>query len=69
MQEFVKSFIELFLKYLIQHCLILRSSDSIVSEEAKIEPMAFTMFKLTIRLSNHSARSYPQVVKFVKLPR
>ncbi len=45
--------------YVIQQCSICRPSDSIVSEDAGIEPRTVATLAFTARLSNHSARSHP----------
>jgi hypothetical protein len=42
------------------HCFICRPSDSTVSEDAGIEPRTVATTALTIRRSNHSARSHAQ---------
>jgi hypothetical protein len=46
--------------FCIQHCFICRPSDSIVYEDAGIEPITVATSALAVRRSNHSARSYPQ---------
>ncbi len=48
--------------YIIQHCFICRSSDSALSEDARIEPKTVATLALTARRSNHSsikASCYP----------
>jgi hypothetical protein len=45
--------------YDIQHCFICRPSDSAVSEDAGIEPRTVATTAMTVRRSNHSARSNP----------
>ena len=45
--------------YNIQHCFISRPSDSTVSEDAGIEHRIVASTALTIRRSNHSAKSHP----------
>jgi hypothetical protein len=61
-----KQFMNIFLKgdfFLfmcdIQHYFIWRPSDSSVSEDAGIEPRTVATKALTVRRSNHSARSLP----------
>jgi hypothetical protein len=49
--------------YNIQHCFIRRPSDSIVSEDAGIEPRTVAATALAVRRSNHSARSQMRKVK------
>ncbi len=49
-----------FFMYDIHHCFICRPSDSIVSEDAGIQPRSVATTALTIRRSNHSAGSHPQ---------
>ncbi len=44
----------------IQYCFICRPSDSIVSEDARIEPRTVATTALAVRRSNHSASSHPQ---------
>ncbi len=46
--------------YDFQHCFICRPSDSALSEDAGIEPRTVAPTALTVRRSNHSARSHPQ---------
>jgi hypothetical protein len=46
--------------YFIQHCIICRPSDSTVAEGAGIESRTVATSALTIRRSNHSARSHPR---------
>jgi hypothetical protein len=46
--------------YFIQHCFICRPSDSTVSEDAWIEPRTVATLALSVRRSNHSARSPPR---------
>jgi hypothetical protein len=49
--------------YCIQHCFIRRPSDSSVSKDAGIVPCrTVATSALTVRRSNHSARSHPQVL-------
>jgi hypothetical protein len=48
-----------FFMYVIQHCVICRTSDSTVSEDAGMEPRTAATLALTARRSNHSARSHP----------
>jgi hypothetical protein len=43
--------------YQPQHCFICRLSDSVVSEDAGIEPRTVATSVLAVRRSNHSARS------------
>jgi hypothetical protein len=45
--------------YVIQHCFIWHPSDSTVSEDAGIEPITVATLALTVRRSNHLARSHP----------
>ncbi len=45
--------------FFIQHCFICRPSDSIVSEDAGIEPWTVATLVLAVRRPNHSARSHP----------
>ncbi len=45
--------------YYIQHCFICRHSDSIVSEDAGIEPRTVATLALAVRRSSHSATSHP----------
>jgi hypothetical protein len=45
-----------FLMYVIQRCFICRSSDSTVSEDARIEPRTVATLALTVICSNHLAR-------------
>ncbi len=45
--------------YDIQYCFIYRPSDSIVSEDAGIDPRIVATTALAVRCSNHSARSHP----------
>jgi hypothetical protein len=45
--------------YFIQHGFICRPSDSTVSEDAGIKPRTVATSALTVRRSNHSARSHP----------
>ncbi len=45
--------------YDVQHCFICRPSDSIVSEDAGIEPGTVATTALAVRRSKHSARSHP----------
>jgi hypothetical protein len=52
-------FLEFFM-YFIQNCFICRSSDSIVLEDAGIEPRTVATLALAISGSNPSARSHPQ---------
>jgi len=47
--------------YFIQHCFICRPSDSIVSEDAGIEPRTVATTSLAVRCSNHSARSHTRI--------
>jgi hypothetical protein len=47
--------------YDIQHCFICRPSDSTVSEDAGIEPRTVATTALTVKCSNHSARSHPHL--------
>ncbi len=56
-----KGFLGFFLfMYVIQHCFFCRPSDSIVSEDAGIEPRTVpTLAIVSQTLSNHSARSHP----------
>ncbi len=52
--------------YIIQHCFICcRSLDSIVPEDAGIEPTAVATLALTARRSNLSARSHPLSVDLI----
>jgi hypothetical protein len=51
-----------FYMYDIQHCFICRPSDSTVSEDAGIEPRTVASTALTVRRSNHSARSHPNQI-------
>jgi hypothetical protein len=53
----------LFFMYNIHHCFICRPSDSIVSEDAEIEPRTVATTALAVRRSNHSARSQMRKVK------
>ncbi len=46
-------------KYCAQNCFICRPSDSTVSEDAGIEPGTVATSALTVRRSNHWARSHP----------
>ncbi len=48
-----------FFMFFIQHWFICRPSDFTVSEDAGIEPRAVATSALTVRRSNHSARSHP----------
>jgi hypothetical protein len=48
--------------YDIQHCFICRPTDSTVSEDAGIEPRTVATTALTVRCSNHSAKSHPQYI-------
>jgi len=43
--------------YFIQHCFICSPSDSIMSEDAGIEPSTVATSEMAVRRSNHSARS------------
>ncbi len=52
-------FLDFFFVYCIQHCFICRPSDSTVSEDAGIEPRTVATTALTVRRSNHSAKSHP----------
>jgi hypothetical protein len=49
-----------YVRYRIQHFFIRRPSDSTVSENARIEPRTVATTALSVRCSNHSARSHPQ---------
>jgi hypothetical protein len=49
----------------IQHCFICRPSDSTVSEDAGIEPKTVAATALTVRRSNRSSRSHPQLITYV----
>ncbi len=53
----------------IQHCLICRSSDSTVSEDAGIEPRTVATLTLTGRRSSHSARSHPYRLDLIPISR
>ncbi len=57
---FVKVFY-LFFHYCIQHCFICRPSKSTVSIDVGIEPRTVATSALTVRRSNYSARSNPQL--------
>jgi hypothetical protein len=46
--------------YCIQDSFICRPSDSTVSEDAGIEPRTVATTALTVRRSNHKAKSHPQ---------
>jgi hypothetical protein len=48
--------------YVIQLCFICPPSDSTVSEDAGIEPRTVATLALTVRRSNHLARSHPQLL-------
>jgi hypothetical protein len=48
----------IFCTYFIQHCFICRTSDSTVSEDAWNQPRAVATLTLTLRPSNHTAKSY-----------
>ncbi len=55
------NFFDFFLfMYVIQHCFICRPSYSTVSEDAGIESRIVATLALTVRRSNHLARSHPQ---------
>jgi hypothetical protein len=57
-----RAFFSFFLfTYDIQDCFICRLSDSIVSEDAVIEPRTVATTALAVRRFNHSARSHPQL--------
>jgi hypothetical protein len=49
--------------YDIKHCFICRPLDLTVSEDAGIEPRTVVTTALTVRRSNHSARSHPLNIK------
>ncbi len=51
-------FLFIFLSSYIQHCLICRSSDSTMPTDAGIEPRTVATGALTVRPSNHQARSH-----------
>ncbi len=51
-----------FFLYCIQHCFICRPSDSTLSEDAVIEPRTVATTAMTVRRSNHSAKSHPLLV-------
>jgi hypothetical protein len=48
-----------FFMYFIQHCFIGRSSESTLSDDAGIEPRTVATLALSMRRSNHSARTHP----------
>jgi hypothetical protein len=48
---------------LCSHCFICRPSDSIVSEDAGIEPKRVATWALAVRSSNHSALSHPHSIR------
>jgi hypothetical protein len=50
--------------YCIQHCFICRPSDSTVSDDAGIEPRTVATSVLSVRRSNHSARSHHQLIAY-----
>jgi hypothetical protein len=49
--------------YCIQHCFICRPTDSTVSEDAGIEPRTVATSALSVRRSNHYARSHPHYAR------
>jgi hypothetical protein len=49
--------------YVIQHSFICRPSDSTVSDDAGIEPRTVATLALTVRRSNHLARSHPHLAR------
>jgi hypothetical protein len=53
-----------FFVYFIQYCFICRPSDSIVSEDAGIEPWTVATSALAVRCSNQSTRSHPQSARY-----
>jgi hypothetical protein len=53
--------------YFIKHCFICRPSDSVVSEDAEIEPKSVATLALAVRRSNHSARSHPNRIQIKNL--
>ncbi len=55
--DYLNGEIVFFLQYFIQHCFICRPSNSTVYENAGIEPRTFATSALSVRRSNHSARS------------
>jgi hypothetical protein len=56
----------LFLKYFIQHCFICRPSDSMVFEDAGIQPRTFATLALPVSRSDDSARSHPHTNTYQK---
>jgi hypothetical protein len=48
-----------FFMYVIQHCFLCCPSDSIMSEDARIEPRIVATLALTARRSKHSGISHP----------
>ncbi len=59
----------LFFTYCIQHCFICRPSDSTVTTDAGIEPRTVATGALTVRRSNHEARSHPYIYLFINPPK
>ncbi len=51
------------LTYYIQQCFICRPSDSTVPTDAGIEPRTVASGALTVRRSNHLARSHPHLAR------
>jgi hypothetical protein len=51
-----------FFMYFIQQRFICRPLDSTVSEDAGIKPRTIASWTLTVRRSNHSARSHPYLL-------
>jgi hypothetical protein len=57
---FFRGIFQFFFSYYIQHCFICRPSDSTVPTDAGMEPRTVATGALTVRRSNHWARSHPQ---------
>ncbi len=61
------NFSNVFFMFVIQHCFICRPSDSNVSKDAGIDHRTVEALALPSRRSNHSARSHPTHVEWIKL--
>ncbi len=55
-----------FCSYNIQHCFICRPSDSTVPTDAGIEPRTVATCALSVRRSNHQARSHPYRLDLIR---